>query len=94
MAPELFLKALVRALEHHVYNIESLTRIAAKLMFSDGKTAKMGCISFDDSYTHRDAYLKGRFCDEQASDTLDLFDDSDNKNDGYDDENENGALSA
>ena len=87
MAPELFLKAMARALEHHVYNIESIAKIATKLMFSDGNTQHMGNIRFDDNYKNRDAYLKGRFCDEHTLDNLNLFDNNDNNNDENDDEN-------
>ena len=91
MAPELFLKTMVRALEHHVYNIESIARIATKLMFSDRSTPNAGNVHFDDSYTNREAYLKGRFCDEHTSDNLDLFDDNDNNNDENDDD-ESGTV--
>ncbi len=88
MASALFLKAMVRALEHHVYNIESISRIATGLIFNVGNSPNVTDINIDDSYTNREAYLKGRFCDEHKQDNFDLFDNT------GDDEDEDGMIQA
>lgn len=81
MAASLFIKAITRALEHHVYNIEAIAKIAAQIMLTGGESMDTTSIHLDDSYTKRDVYLKGRFCNEHEGNNLDLFDDSENDGD-------------
>jgi transposase len=77
MAPQIFRKAVSRALLHHLYRIEAIAKIAGSFLRDTEKNTSFSQLAVDDSYTEREAYLKGRFCGEHELENPDLFDDPD-----------------
>lgn len=70
----LFKSAIIRSLKYRVYNIYTISRIAAQQMKQNGDFYLLHEPEFDDSYKNRDAYKGGLYCDEHELDNLDLFD--------------------
>jgi len=70
----LFKSAIERALKYRVYNIHTISRIAAQQMKQNGELLSSNEPEFDESYKEREAYKLGLYCDEHELDNLDLFD--------------------
>ncbi len=68
MAQPLLEQTLERALKYRVNNIETITRIAAASLKSN--TVDLPAIEVQHDYMEREAYNKGRFCEEQGFDSL------------------------
>jgi len=62
MAPDLFTKTLLRALEYGINNIETLERISVQLMKTEDRPWPE--LSFNDDYKNRPAYQEGKICEE------------------------------
>lgn len=68
MAQPLLEQTMERALKYRVNTIEAITRIAAACLKPD--TGPLPEIEVSHDYMEREAYHKGRFCDEPGLDTL------------------------
>ncbi|MBF0432807.1 MAG: helix-turn-helix domain-containing protein [Fibrobacteria bacterium] len=68
LAPQLLEKTIERALTYRVTKIETLSNIAVRLMKRNGNTSSEFLVQHD--YMEREAYQKGRFCNEQGFDKL------------------------
>jgi transposase len=78
MAPPLLEQTMARALKYRVNTIEAITRIAAACLRPN--TGEPPELEISQDYMEREAYHKGRFCDEPGLDTLNtLFKRSENE---------------